>query len=62
MDNIIVLKDGKISETGTFKELVKKGGAFAEFLDTYLIQLGHNQDGKSYYAVFAELLIRLLYL
>ncbi len=31
-DHIIVLKNGAISEQGTFKELLAKGGEFAEFL------------------------------
>lgn len=48
MDNIIVLKDGKVDETGTFGELVKSGGAFAEFLDTYLLQLENNPTGNVY--------------
>lgn len=36
VDHIIVLKDGKISEFGTYKELLEKKGAFAEFLIQYL--------------------------
>ena len=32
VDNIIVLKDGKISEVGTYHQLIKKKGAFAEFI------------------------------
>lgn len=51
MDNIVVLKDGKISETGTFKELLKSGGAFAEFLETFMIQLERNPEGTQWYMV-----------
>lgn len=40
MDNIIVLKDGKVSESGSMQELVNRKGAFAEFL------LQHIQDVK----------------
>ena len=40
VDNIVVLKDGEISEVGTFKELLDKRGAFAEFL------VQHLQEGK----------------
>lgn len=36
VDRIIVLKDGKISESGTFAELLKYDGAFADFLRNYL--------------------------
>ncbi|KAJ6634924.1 Multidrug resistance-associated protein 1, partial [Pseudolycoriella hygida] len=32
MDNIFVLKDGKISETGTLQELLDRKGSFADFL------------------------------
>ncbi|XP_021950748.1 multidrug resistance-associated protein 1 [Folsomia candida] len=36
VDNIVVMKDGRISEVGTFKELLKQKGSFAEFLSTHL--------------------------
>ena len=32
MDQIVVLKDGKISEIGTYEELIGNRGSFAEFL------------------------------
>uniref|UniRef100_A0A670ZAQ9 Multidrug resistance-associated protein 1 n=1 Tax=Pseudonaja textilis TaxID=8673 RepID=A0A670ZAQ9_PSETE len=35
MDTIVVLSEGKISEMGSYQELLKHGGAFAEFLHTY---------------------------
>lgn len=38
VDSIVVLKDGEISESGTYKELLSKKGDFAEFL------LQHLQD------------------
>lgn len=36
VDNIIVLKDGEVSETGTYKQLLEKKGAFADFLLQHL--------------------------
>jgi ABC-type multidrug transport system fused ATPase/permease subunit len=36
VDRIVVIKDGKISEMGTYIELMANRGAFAEFLETYL--------------------------
>lgn len=36
VDNIIVLKDGEITEVGTYKELLEKRGAFSEFLVQHL--------------------------
>ncbi len=38
VDHIIVLVDGRISEVGSYQELLSKNGAFAEFLKTYLMQ------------------------
>uniref|UniRef100_A0A674K4E7 Multidrug resistance-associated protein 1 n=1 Tax=Terrapene triunguis TaxID=2587831 RepID=A0A674K4E7_9SAUR len=35
MDTIIVMTDGKISEMGSYQELLNQDGAFAEFLRTY---------------------------
>ena len=39
-DKIIVMKDGKISETGTYTELLDKKGDFANFLIQYLSEEG----------------------
>lgn len=39
VDNIFVLKDGEITESGTYKQLMDKRGAFAEFL------MQHLQEG-----------------
>ena len=36
VDKIIVIKDGQISETGTYKELLNGTGAFKNFLLQYL--------------------------
>ena len=36
VDNIIVLVDGRVSEMGTYKQLLQQDGAFAEFLRNYL--------------------------
>uniref|UniRef100_A0A069DZT4 ABC-type glutathione-S-conjugate transporter n=1 Tax=Panstrongylus megistus TaxID=65343 RepID=A0A069DZT4_9HEMI len=36
VDLIVVLKDGEISEMGTYKELLDKKGAFSEFLTNHL--------------------------
>ncbi len=36
MDNITVMLDGRISEFGTYKELLEKKGAFADFLKQHL--------------------------
>ncbi|XP_014791161.1 multidrug resistance-associated protein 1 isoform X2 [Octopus bimaculoides] len=47
MDMIIVMKDGQISERGTFQELLGHKGEFSEFLQNYLTeqkQTGNEAD------------------
>ena len=39
VDNIIVMKDGRITESGTYKELLAQKGAFAEVLVSVTISL-----------------------
>ncbi|XP_019701146.1 multidrug resistance-associated protein 1 isoform X1 [Harpegnathos saltator] len=48
VDNIIVLKDGEITECGTYKQLLEKRGAFADFLVQHLQEVGnlHVDDGS----------------
>ncbi|XP_059174330.1 multidrug resistance-associated protein 1-like [Physella acuta] len=44
VDHIIVMKDGTISESGTYEELLSHNGAFAQFLTQYLtraVQVNH---------------------
>ena len=36
MDKILVMKDGRISEQGTYEQLLAEGGEFADFLVQYL--------------------------
>lgn len=38
-DNIFVLKEGEISEQGTYKQLLEKKGSFAEFLIQHLTEV-----------------------
>ena len=44
VDRIVVLQDGLVSESGSYKELLGAGGAFAEFLMEHLQQqqVGHS--------------------
>ncbi|XP_078519306.1 multidrug resistance-associated protein 1-like isoform X2 [Lissotriton helveticus] len=44
MDTIIVMLDGKISEMGSYSELLLQNGAFADFLQTYACT---EQNGNS---------------
>ncbi|XP_054263384.1 multidrug resistance-associated protein 1 isoform X4 [Macrosteles quadrilineatus] len=45
-DLILVLKDGKISESGTYKQLLAQKGAFADFLVQYLQEAGEDENAE----------------
>ncbi|XP_039991337.1 ATP-binding cassette sub-family C member 3 isoform X3 [Xiphias gladius] len=38
VDNIMVMVDGRVSEMGSYQELLKQNGAFAEFLRNYALE------------------------
>ncbi|XP_045474208.1 multidrug resistance-associated protein 1 isoform X6 [Harmonia axyridis] len=44
IDQILVIKDGEISETGTYQELLDKKGAFAEFLVNHINSALDEED------------------
>ncbi len=46
VDQIVVLKDGTISETGGYQELISHNGPFAEFIATYLNDV-EEDEGES---------------
>lgn len=43
-DKIVVLKDGEISELGTYQELLDKKGAFSEFLVQHITESVEQED------------------
>ena len=47
VDTIVVMVNGEISETGSYKELLNHDGAFAQFLKNYLTEelQKENADG-----------------
>ncbi|XP_015122091.1 multidrug resistance-associated protein 1 isoform X1 [Diachasma alloeum] len=47
VDNIVVLKDGEITETGTYKQLLEKKGAFADFLIQHLQEVRAEDDEET---------------
>lgn len=53
VDGIVVLKNGEVSEMGTYKELLDKKGAFAEFLVQHITEADEDEDveRKSHFSV-----------
>ena len=43
-DHIVVLKEGKISEQGSYQELVERKGDFAHFLLEYMTEMGDQNE------------------
>ncbi|XP_040570074.1 multidrug resistance-associated protein 1 [Lepeophtheirus salmonis] len=46
-DKIIVMKDGRVSEIGTYKELLRQKGAFAEFIVQFLSEANENEVNEN---------------
>jgi len=46
VDQIVVLKDGVITESGTYEELMRNRGAFAEFLMEQLQEYDSNSSAS----------------
>ena len=44
VDTIVVMVDGKISEYGSYDDLLSHDGAFAQFLKVYLTQEDADED------------------
>ena len=45
-DYIVCLKEGQVSEMGTYEELLTSEGAFAEFIATYLKDTSSEDDDR----------------
>uniref|UniRef100_A0A4W3HY71 Multidrug resistance-associated protein 1 n=1 Tax=Callorhinchus milii TaxID=7868 RepID=A0A4W3HY71_CALMI len=54
MDVIFVMVDGKISEFGTYQELLEQGGAFSEYLQAYAHKETSEPEGRRQYPGFAN--------
>ncbi|XP_076041208.1 ATP-binding cassette sub-family C member 3-like [Oratosquilla oratoria] len=64
VDHVVVLRDGKVAEQGTYAQLVAKEGAFAQFLCQHLKE-DHNEEvlemvGQLQTCLVAEKLLRRL--
>ncbi len=47
VDKVVVMKDGHISEMGTYQELINQDAEFAKFLRTYQTVAEEKTDSKS---------------
>ncbi|KAG0706859.1 Canalicular multispecific organic anion transporter 2 [Chionoecetes opilio] len=61
-DKIVVLKDNKISECGTYKELLQKKGPFQEFLLQYLASDPEELDELPGGSLFQSTVVLIYYL
>lgn len=60
----MVLKDGKISESGTYKELLDKKGDFADFLILYMQDQNEDkvdENGKKKKKAILNVIIKVTY-
>jgi len=60
VDYIYVMKDGAITDSGTFKELLSTGGAFADFLLENIQQVINQNLSKFLYQFLIFFQSRLL--
>ena len=44
VDLVITMQNGEVSEVGTYDQLIKNDGAFAEFIRTYLTEKRNDSD------------------
>jgi len=49
VDQIVVLKDGEISEVGSYRELLTLKGAFSEFLLQHLEECAEDTDDGTFF-------------
>uniref|UniRef100_A0A673CJH5 ATP-binding cassette, sub-family C (CFTR/MRP), member 3 n=1 Tax=Sphaeramia orbicularis TaxID=375764 RepID=A0A673CJH5_9TELE len=60
VDNIMVLVEGRVSEMGSYQELLKQNGAFAEFLRNYSLEDIIEEDEATGKAILPPLVFYLI--
>ena len=48
VDHIVVLSDGRVSEEGSYEDLLQKNGAFADLLKTYFNDENQNDSDDKF--------------
>ena len=46
VDTVVVLKDGRVTEAGSYQQLLENNGAFAEFVTQYLVEQEDTDDDE----------------
>lgn len=60
VDTVVVLRDGTVSDVGTFQELVSRGGAFSDFLVQFIQESeGEGRVSEEDVKLFSELASRV---
>ena len=52
VDTVVVMVDGRISEMGSYEELLTHDGPFAQFLKTYLTQENDDEEEEDPEGIF----------
>ena len=60
VDTIVVMVNGEISETGSYKELLNHDGAFAQFLKNYLTEELQKENADGIYYTIIVLLLEVI--
>ncbi|XP_037524946.1 multidrug resistance-associated protein 1 [Rhipicephalus sanguineus] len=47
VDTVVVMRNGRVSDCGSFQELLSRGGAFSEFLTQFIKESEQNEEGLS---------------
>ncbi|KAH7932672.1 hypothetical protein HPB49_000594 [Dermacentor silvarum] len=47
VDTVVVMRDGTMSDYGSFQELLSRGGAFSEFLTQFIVEREQTEQGIS---------------
>jgi len=47
VDSVVVMRNGQISEIGSYQDLLSHDKAFAQFLKTYLVHDDEEDDGET---------------
>ena len=62
VDSVVVINHGRISETGSYQDLLSHDKAFAQFLKAYLTQDEDDDDTDQESEQFVLVLVFLMYL